>query len=122
MQMTLFLTICTKGDWNEMKKDLRGYAFNDAQTRSTIAHVKEKYDYVMEPHGAVGYLALRSYRHDQKCTGVILETAHPAKFLPVMEPIIGAVPVPERLAILADREKKAHSLPIDFDSFKSFML
>jgi threonine synthase len=109
-------------DWNLMKQDISGFSFTDDQTRSTIAHVKERYGYVMEPHGAIGYLALRSYRHDTKCTGVVLETAHPAKFLPVIEPILGEVEIPERLDKLKDAEKVAHQLGNSFADFKSLMI
>jgi len=109
-------------DWAAMKKEIGGYSFTDAQTRDTIKYIKDSKDYIMDPHGAVGYLALRSLRHDYDCTGVILETAHPAKFLPVMEPLVDKIPVPERLAVLADKEKVAHRLGIDFEGFKSFMV
>jgi len=109
--------------WNSMKKDIVGYAYSDSQTKDAIKAIHDKYSYVMDPHGAVGYLALKEYQKQVKNTnGVILETAHPAKFLPVMEPILGDIDVPERLAILRDKDKVAISLSTSFEDFKEWML
>jgi len=110
-------------EWEKMKQDIEGYSFSDAQTRDAIKEVHDKYGYVIDPHGAVGYLALKQFQKKQTNTnGIILETAHPAKFLPVMEPILGRVEVPERLALLADKPKVATSLSSKFEDFKAFVL
>ncbi len=109
--------------WEDMKGDIVGYAYNDDQTRVAIKEIYDIYNYVMDPHGAVGYLAAQAYQKDHPNSNiVILETAHPAKFLPVMEPILGAIDVPERLAVLSDRKKVAHSLSTNYDSFRSWMM
>jgi len=109
--------------WNSMKKDIAGYAYSDQHTELAIKEIHDKYGYVMDPHGAVGYLALRDYQKTNKNTnGVIFETAHPAKFLPVMNPILGEIDVPERLYMLKDKEKIATQLSIDFSDFKDWML
>lgn len=109
--------------WNNMTKNIHGFAYNDDETRQAVLEIKEKYNYVMDPHGAVGYLALNAYQKDNPNTqGIILETAHPAKFKPDMEEIFGhEIDVPERLAILADKEKVATELGIDYDGFKGFL-
>ncbi|MCA9324126.1 threonine synthase, partial [Candidatus Saccharibacteria bacterium] len=55
--------------------------------------------------------------------GVILETAHPAKFLDEVESILNEkIEVPERLAILAEREKRAIHLSNDFNGFKKWLM
>lgn len=109
--------------WEDMKDDIVGYAYDDDQTRDAIKEIYDRYKYVMDPHGAVGYLAAKAYQANHpNCNVVILETAHPAKFLPVMEPILGDLDVPERLAVLGDREKIAHYLSIDYDSFRSWLM
>lgn len=109
--------------WNDMTKNIHGFAYNDAETRQAVLEIKEKYNYVMDPHGAVGYLALKEYQKDYPNTqGIILETAHPAKFKPDMEEIFGhEIEVPERLAILADKQKVTTELGIDYEGFKSFL-
>lgn len=110
--------------WNNMKKGISGYAFTDAQTREGLAEMDRKYGYVIDPHGAVGYLALEAYQKSHPDTkGVILETAHPSKFLEDVEGILGrAIEVPERLAVLAQRRKEAVQMPASFSAFKSWLM
>ncbi len=109
--------------WNSMKKDIVGYSYSDGQTKEAIKVIHDKYGYVMDPHGAVGYLALEAYQSVVKNTnGVILETAHPAKFLPVMEPILGDIDIPQRLALLSEKIKVASSLSTTFEDFKGWMI
>jgi threonine synthase len=110
--------------WNTIKEDISGYAYDDETTQKAMIEVKDKYGYVIEPHGAVGYLALKEWQKDHPDTqGIVLETAHPAKFLDDVESILGQkVEVPERLAILAAREKESILTSIDFELFKLFLL
>jgi threonine synthase len=111
--------------WNIMKEDIVGYQYTDAATESAIRDTLSRYHYLIEPHGAVGLLALNQYRREtqQEMRGIVLETAHPAKFLEDMERIISdKVEVPERLAILADKEKQAVQMNTDFAGFKKWLL
>ncbi|MBX2928935.1 MAG: threonine synthase [Saprospiraceae bacterium] len=110
--------------WNNMTATIAGYAFNDEQTKHAIREVFDRFDYVMDPHGAVGYLALKQYQREHPHTiGVVLETAHPAKFLDDMEAILERpIEIPERLAALAHEEKVATSMPIAFPAFKSWLM
>lgn len=110
--------------WNNMRQSITGYAFGDDETRTAVSEVFRKYNYVIDPHGAVGYLALKDYQEKLPNTkGVILETAHPAKFLDEVEAILGRkVEVPERLALLAERKKEAVSMPAEFAGFKEWLL
>jgi threonine synthase len=98
--------------------------FGDDQTRAAIRTVKSIHDYEIDPHAAVGWLAAQKWRssHPGSAT-VTLETAHPAKFPDVMEAELGAgaVEVPERLAVLADREKVATRLPADKAAFRDWL-
>jgi threonine synthase len=113
------------GSWEEMKSKISGMAFTDDQTRAAIRTVKALHDYEMDPHGAVGWLAARAWRAAHPCCATItLETAHPAKFLDVMEAELGrgAVEIPERLAVLADREKVACQLPADPAVFREWLI
>lgn len=110
--------------WNNMRQSITGYAFGDDETRTAVSEVFRKYNYVIDPHGAVGYLALKDYQEKLPNTkGVILETAHPAKFLDEVEAILARkVEVPERLALLAERKKEAVSMPVEFAGFKEWLL
>ena len=110
--------------WNIMKQDITGYAYTDAETCVGVKEVFDKYQYVIDPHGAVGYLAFKEYQKQNPNTqGVILETAHPAKFIDTVEETIGQeVDIPERLAILADKKKEAIQMGIDFGGFKEWLM
>ena len=109
--------------WNIMQDDIKGFSFDDEATKKGIAEVFKKYDYTIDPHGAVGYLAFKSYlKNHRKADGIILETAHPSKFPEEVERCIGReVDIPERLARLADKEKKAVFMQPNFEDFKSWL-
>ena len=109
--------------WNMMKQDITGYAFDDESTEKTIRKVYKEDGYLLDPHGAVGYLALEEYRKTHPGTyGLVLETAHPAKFLEDMERILEQpVAVPERLAVMANREKISIKMGTGFDEFKAWL-
>lgn len=110
--------------WGEMAAVIDGLAFTDEETRKMIRRTKDETGYVADPHGAVGLLAAEAWRqaHPGHPT-ITLETAHPSKFLDVMEAELGvdSVAIPERLAILADREKVAGSMGIDESDFKDWL-
>ncbi len=110
--------------WEEMKAVIAGFAYDDTTTRGAIREVWETHRYAIDPHGAVGWLAARKWRESHPSVPTItLETAHPAKFLDVMEDELGkdAVEIPQRLAILADREKVAESMSADEGEFKAWL-
>jgi threonine synthase len=112
------------GSWETMKNHITGMAFSDDQTRAAIRTVKALHDYEIDPHGAIGWLAAQKWRASHPTSATItLETAHPAKFPDVMDAELGkdAIEVPERLAILANREKIAISMPADSSVFHSWL-
>jgi len=110
--------------WEEMKCHISGMWFDDDQTRAAIREVKAIHDYQIDPHGAVGWLAAKAWRAQHPCSSTItLETAHPAKFPDVMDAELGsgAVEIPERLAILANREKVAIPMTTDKAAFREWL-
>jgi threonine synthase len=109
--------------WNNMKELLSGYSYDDAQTRDSIKEIYDKYGYIIDPHGAIGYSALKEYQKEHDVNGIILETAHYAKFKPTMDNALGFdVPIPKKLSVLLGKEKVARSMSIKFNDFKSYML
>ncbi len=109
--------------WVGFKDQISGYAFDDAQTRRAIQTVYERYGYTLDPHGAVAWLAWEAYREAHPGSkGILLETAHPAKFLEEVEMQTGeTVKIPGRLARLQHRKKAAHFLGKDFRAFKGWL-
>jgi len=70
-------------EWERMKDGIQGYAFSDELTRQTIRRIKDETGYILEPHGAVGWLAAEEWRKKNPDDHtIVLETAHPSKFLP----------------------------------------
>ncbi len=110
--------------FENLKGKLSSYSISDAETKQTIEEVYKEYDYLLDPHGAVGYLALERYlqnRTDQK--GFILETAHPVKFPDAVEAIIGKkIEVPESVGYLLDKRKESIKMKADYQELKDFLL
>lgn len=111
-------------NWEAIRADIVAFSFSDAETLATIQAVYEKYGYVMCPHTAVAYLGMAAfceeYGHDfQK---VFLGTAHPAKFLDIVEPVLHTkVTIPPNIARLMEREKKAIFMDNQFDTLKAYL-
>lgn len=112
-----------KDNFKQLQKNLSSFSFSDYQTREAMQDVHTKTGYVMDPHGAVGYLGLKQYLKEQKKTqGIFLETAHPVKFLDVVEPVIQKrIPYPPQIEEIMDRKKVADSIST-YDELKAFLL
>lgn len=112
--------------WNIFKEQVKGYAFSDHQVKDIIQHVYQSEGYTLDPHTAVGFLAWKAYSSecaDTSSQGIVLATAHPAKFLETVEAATGhALQVPERLASLVKQEKQATFLSSNFKCFKEWLL
>jgi len=112
-------------DVDEIRKDISGFSFTDEETEDMIKKVYEKSSYILDPHGAVGYLGLEEYR--KKCggefNGIFIETAHPAKFADTVEAVINKkVEIPKRLAESLEKEKKSVYMKNDYNKFKDYLL
>lgn len=110
--------------WNNLKSAISGYRFSDKETKIGIKEVYERYNYTIDPHGAVGYLAFKEYASSHpNSLGIILETAHPSKFIDVVEPVLKSkVNIPQRLADLANKPKEAAFMDTSYGSFKNWLL
>jgi threonine synthase len=65
--------------WTDIRKDISGAVVGDGTILTTIRQCRAETGYVLDPHGACGYRALKDGLHDGE-TGLFCETAHPAKF------------------------------------------
>ncbi|MCB0262251.1 MAG: threonine synthase [Calditrichaeota bacterium] len=112
-------------DLGRIRKSVSGFAFTDEETRKTMREIYDRTGYVLDPHGAVGYLGLQQFlaRQTGKWQGVFLETAHPVKFLDVVESTIGISPeISAQLTEALSKEKIARSLPSEFSIFKNYLM
>ena len=92
----------------KIKKVIKGYSYNDSETREAIKDVYNSYNYIMDPHSAIGYLGLKSYLKNPRSdvNGIFLSTAHPIKFKEQVENIIGnQISFPSRLKKIMTKKK-----------------
>jgi len=111
-------------DFDALSKDIKGYAFSDADTQEAMQSVFAKQQYVMDPHGAVGYLGLKKYMAEsgEDVTGIFLETAHPAKFKEVVEETLGrTIEIPPALQAFMKGKKKTIRATTRFEAFKALL-
>lgn len=111
---------------DQMKNDISSFTFNDEITLKAINEVFEKHNYVIDPHGAVGYLALQNYFQLNKSKdeiGIVAETAHAAKFIDIVEKAVNQkIEIPQRLKDLLNKEKNSIKLDSSFNTLKNFLL
>ena len=105
-----------------IKAEISGVSYDDEQIAVALKTCFEETDYLLDPHGACGYQALKDGLRANE-TGVFLETAHPAKFLETVERIIGQkVDIPQKLQEFMKGEKQSLELSKDFDGLKKYLL
>ncbi len=112
-------------DLDTMRKHITGYSFTDDQTKKAMKEINTKYNYIMDPHGAIAYLGLEAYLKENKITnvnGIILETAHPSKFIDVVESTIRKqVKIPDRLEEYMSKKNMSKPMTNTFEDFKKFL-
>ncbi len=112
-----------KNNFETLKENITGYSFSDEQTKEALKEIYNEYNYVADPHGAVGYLGAKSYLKDNPdihC--VFLETAHPTKFLDVVEETIDAtIELPAQILSVINKTKTATIIET-YDGLKDFLL
>ena len=112
------------GEFQSLKNVMSSYSFSDDETKSILKDIYRYKNYLLDPHGAVGYGALKKYLNQHPAfSGIFLETAHPVKFYDVVEPVITAkVPVPSSINILLNMENKSIKMPARYEDLKDYLL
>ncbi len=111
-----------KNDDAKLKENLSSYSFTDDETRNAMLEIKQKSNYITDPHGAVGYLGLKKYFENNNGQGIFLETAHPVKFLDVVEPVLNeTIQFPKQIKKVINKEKLAVNIST-YEEFKAFLL
>jgi threonine synthase len=107
---------------NEIKSSIKGFVVDDDTIRKTVKEVHDKTGYVLDPHGACSYEALKNdLSNDEQ--GIFLATAHPAKFPDVIEEQINKeIEMPETMQQFMNRDKIKTEISSSFDDFKHFLL
>lgn len=111
-------------DFSAISSDVSGYAFSDEETAAAMYDVLRASGYLLDPHGAIGYLGLKQYQETRNATftGIFLETAHPGKFKDVVEKAVeGEMQLPTALEKFQQGVKKTIKVPADFRRLKEVL-
>ncbi len=108
----------------QLKEKFSSVSITDEETKQTMKRVYDELGYTLDPHGAVGYLALERYLQQHKTAkGIFLETAHPVKFYDVVEPVLNeTIPLPASVKEIIDLPKKSTLMNVSFEELKDFLL
>lgn len=108
----------------ELQKMFSSVSISDEVTTKTIAEVYQKYNYVLDPHGAVGYAALKNHLEaNPGSKGIVLETAHPVKFPDSVENVIGEkITIPEKVQALEHKTKQSTRMNASYEDVRAYLL
>jgi threonine synthase len=109
-------------DLKAFEKDFSSYSYTDEETLEALKNIYKVDGYIAEPHGAVGYLGLKKeLQKHENAIGVFLETAHPIKFLDVVEPALGiTLPIPEQIESVINEDKVSVKIKT-YEELKAFL-
>ena len=111
-------------DFASMCKLIKGYSYSDSATRQTMKKVYEQYNYLLDPHSAIGYLGLSGFlKNHPDHIGAFLSTAHPAKFKEVVEETVGInIGVPKALAEALQKKKNTIEIAPTYLALKEYLM
>lgn len=108
-------------DLSLIKSQVSSSKQTDEATIHAIRSVYEHSNYILDPHAAVGYKALKqTLRKGEK--GLLLATAHPVKFPEIVEKAIGtSIPIPESIKPLFTLAQQMIDMEASYESFKEWL-
>ncbi|MDY8135807.1 threonine synthase [Aquimarina sp. 2201CG5-10] len=105
-----------------LKDKFSAYSFDDDQTKKAMKKIFDENKYIADPHGAVGFLGLKKQGLNENDYGIFLETAHPVKFLDIVEETVATkVDIPVQIQKVINKEKKSIAIK-DYKELKEFLL
>ncbi len=110
-------------NFEALKENLSSYPFDDNQTKEALKEIYNINGYIADPHGAVGYLGLKKYQETHPETyGIFLETAHPVKFLDIVEETLNEkLEIPTQIEKVMGKTKKSIKIST-YEGLKDFLL
>lgn len=108
----------------QLNEKLSAFSITDEETKATMKKVYQQFNYILDPHGAVGYCALEHYLQQHTyAKGMILETAHPVKFYDVVEPVLNRkVELPEAIQSIINKPKEAKRMEVNYVEFVKVLM
>lgn len=109
--------------FNSLKNVMSSYSISDQETKAILKKVYLDTNYLLDPHGAVGYSGLEKYMQQHPgLQGFFLETAHPVKFYDVVESITQQpVPMPDAIKRLLNEKKQSIKMEVNYDALKDYL-
>ena len=109
-------------DLEQFQKDFSSYTYNDEETKEAMKRIYNTDGYIAEPHGAVGYLGLKKeLERVRDSIGVFLETAHPIKFLDIVETVLNVqLAIPTQIESVLNKEKVSTKIKT-YEELKAFL-
>ena len=105
----------------QLKASFSSFSFSDHETKEMMKDIYNKFNYISEPHGAIGYLGLKKHSLHEDEFGIFLETAHPVKFLEVVEATLPiSVEIPSQIKKVMNKEKAAIQIA-SYKELKTFL-
>ncbi len=109
-------------DHSAIKSLISGARFSDEEIKETMRLCHDQYGYVLDPHGACAFGALYHNLHEGE-TGLFCETAHPAKFIDIVEDAIGSrIELPLKLKKFMEGRKSSVSMSPSMEDFKNYLM
>lgn len=110
-------------DIHALRREVMAFSFDDEQTRNAMRWVFRDLHYMLDPHGAVGWLGWEKYNALYPgCQGIVLETAHPAKFREVVAETLQTEPeLPGALRDISGKEKISILLRPEYALFQEYL-
>lgn len=111
-------------DISELARMVSAFSITDDETRATIKRIFKQYHYILDPHGAVGYLSLEKFLESNPGKkGLFVETAHPVKFYDIVEPVIEEkISLPLAVEGIMKNYKVATKMDASYEVLKEFLL
>jgi threonine synthase len=110
--------------WNKIQSEISGFSFTDPQTLDAIREIFKHYHYIIDPHGAIGYLGLRHFlKNHHHYTGIFLETAHPSKFKSTIDQALNIdLPLHPSLQAIYEKPSSKLSLSKNYQDLFTFLI
>jgi threonine synthase len=110
-------------DFASLAELFSAVSISDEETKKAIHFVQKEHQYLMDPHGAVGYLALQKYLDAHPGNkGLFAETAHPVKFYDIVEPIIQQkIALPPSVENIIHKSPSVTELEAHYEALQSFL-
>ncbi len=115
-------------DLAAMCRDIFSTSISDPRTVAGVREFWNKFQLLLEPHGAVAWQGFQDWLEAEKISreifpAVIVETANPAKFPDEVEKVVGWPPdVPANMQASLQLPEDFDRMGADYDAFKQYLI